>query len=276
MPSSNPPIPAATATDGPGHCLVEPETGRLVAVDSQVAAWLGVQSNDLGKAFLGELVPSLSMPSLSSQLTGNSPEQLTRETSVNCGKPTPLQAEVALTPLIGFAQKLFLVTIRPLDWEPGEPLHLDALTGLPDRRELANQRSRWRRIQPEQPIPHAVLFIDLDGFKAINDCHGHALGDRVLVSLASRWQECIREDDLLVRYGGDEFVILLAGICEEKEVQPIVERLVDATAEPIELDNLQLKVSATIGVALADDTTVDLDQLLAEADRAMYERKRRR
>lgn len=151
----------------------------------------------------------------------------------------------------------------------------DAVTCLPDRRALELQRVRWQRETPAKQVPHALLFMDLDNFKKVNDSHGHATGDKVLAVLAKRWQKSLRGRDLIVRYGGDEFVVLLAGICSAKEVQPVIERLLSATAEPIDVDGRMLIVSATIGLALADDVMVSLDELLSAADHAMYAAKGR-
>ncbi|MCA9230911.1 MAG: GGDEF domain-containing protein [Planctomycetales bacterium] len=122
--------------------------------------------------------------------------------------------------------------------------------------------------EPDKSIPHAVLFIDLDE-------HGHAFGDRVLVALAARWQQCFRSEDLIARYGGDEFVVLLAEILNEQELQPIVARLTSTTSEPIIIDGVRLTVTAAIGVAMAGDTSVELNKPLAEADRDMYASKRK-
>ncbi len=257
-----------------GNCLVEPETGRLLAVDLQVAGWLGVDTESPDSCFLTRLLPALADEPWSSQWAVAGHERHTFETLAVRSDRTEFRAEVRISTLFGPEKNRLLVSIWPLNVPPALAPYRDPLTHLPDRRELATRRMQWQNQSSGKSVPHAVLFMDLDGFKQINDRHGHAVGDRVLTALASRWQRGVREEDLLVRYGGDEFVVLLAGIRSREEVEPILARLVAATAKPIEVDNLKLNVSVTIGVALADDTSADLDQLLAEADRAMYALKR--
>ena len=152
--------------------------------------------------------------------------------------------------------------------------HFDALTNLPNR-VLLSDRMRQAMAQTQRRGEMlAMACIDLDGFKHINDLHGHEVGDQVLVALAQRMKPMLREGDSLARLGGDEFAAVLVDLETLADSVPMLTRLLDAAAQPLELGELTLVVSASIGVTFypqAED--VDADQLLRQADQAMYQAK---
>ncbi|GGY61015.1 hypothetical protein GCM10011613_00440 [Cellvibrio zantedeschiae] len=148
--------------------------------------------------------------------------------------------------------------------------HYDALTHLPNRVLLADRLYQAMAHTQRSEQIMAVAFLDLDGFKAVNDQYGHAIGDRLLVSLAQRMKSTLREGDTLARIGGDEFVIVLTDLHHTSECEPLLQRLLGAAAEPVQLDDLSLEVSASIGVTLYPQDGSDADQLLRHADQAMY------
>jgi diguanylate cyclase (GGDEF)-like protein/PAS domain S-box-containing protein len=152
--------------------------------------------------------------------------------------------------------------------------HFDALTGLPNRVLLADRLRQAMVQSARRKQPLGIAYIDLDGFKAINDTHGHDMGDRFLIAIAQRMKTALRETDTLARLGGDEFVAILVDLTEPESIRPLLERLLNSAAEPIHLDQNVLRVSASIGVTLypqSDD--VDADQMLRQADQAMYQAK---
>ena len=113
----------------------------------------------------------------------------------------------------------------------------------------------------------AVVYLDLDGFKAVNDTHGHGVGDELLVALAHRMKDILREGDTLARIGGDEFVAVLVDLADVQDSLVLVDRLLEVASHPAVLDDVTLKVTASMGVSFypqADDT--DADQLLRQAD----------
>jgi diguanylate cyclase (GGDEF)-like protein len=121
-----------------------------------------------------------------------------------------------------------------------------------------------------------VLFCDLDGFKQVNDSHGHASGDLVLAEVARRIRAAVRADDVVARVGGDEFVVVSVGVSNH-ELHAMADRVLEAIAEPIEVEGTRASVSTSIGVGRADlghvTTTDDVDALVDVADQAMYRAK---
>jgi diguanylate cyclase (GGDEF)-like protein len=152
--------------------------------------------------------------------------------------------------------------------------HYDALTNLPNRVLLAD-RLKQAMLQAQRRAQRlAVVFLDLDGFKAVNDLHGHEAGDHLLTALAVRMKAALREGDTLARIGGDEFVAVLVDLVDAQASLPVLERLLAAAREPVHWDNEVLKVSASLGVTLyPQDEELDADQLQRQADQAMYQAK---
>ena len=154
----------------------------------------------------------------------------------------------------------------------------DPLTGLLNRQafvEAVEQAIAERRTS-EPGADVVVLFVDLDGFKAVNDADGHEAGDQVLAAIGGRLGEALGDHDLLARHGGDEFTVLLAGSPGPEAVDGVVASLVGRIADPVTLPHGTAQVGASVGVARAPAALADVDALLRDADRAMYGQKRRR
>jgi len=148
--------------------------------------------------------------------------------------------------------------------------HFDALTGVPNRVLLADRLAQALARTKRDKGMVAVCYLDLDGFKPINDNYGHEAGDKVLVEVARRIKKVIREDDTVARLGGDEFVVLLVGLQVPEECVGSLRRLLETINRPIEIDGKSLTVSASIGVSLYPEDQQDPDTLLRHADQAMY------
>ncbi|MDI1310063.1 MAG: EAL domain-containing protein [Methylotenera sp.] len=148
--------------------------------------------------------------------------------------------------------------------------HYDALTNLPNRVLLADRLSQAMVQCQRHQQSLAVAFLDLDGFKEVNDAHGHNVGDELLITLSQRMKEALREDDTLARIGGDEFVAVLPDLAKVEDCQPVLDRLLQVAADPVTVGEIELKVTASIGVAIYPQDHVDADHLLRHADQAMY------
>jgi diguanylate cyclase (GGDEF)-like protein len=147
--------------------------------------------------------------------------------------------------------------------------HYDALTDLPNR-ALFSKRLEHELERTNGGEQLAVLYIDIDEFKSVNDSLGHPAGDELLKAVASRLRSCVRDTDFVARLGGDEFAIVQAGIKQRSDVEELVKRIYEAIREPYECLGHQVATDASVGIALAPDDGTDLDQLLKSADLAMY------
>jgi diguanylate cyclase (GGDEF)-like protein/PAS domain S-box-containing protein len=152
--------------------------------------------------------------------------------------------------------------------------HFDSLTGLPNRMLLADRLRQGMLRSKRGNLQLAAVYIDLDGFKAINDHYGHAAGDQLLRALAHRMKHCLRESDTIARLGGDEFVAVLVDLPTIQSGTPLILRLLDSAGQPVDFNGNQLRVTSSIGVAYYTSTDeTDADQLLRQADQAMYQAK---
>jgi len=151
--------------------------------------------------------------------------------------------------------------------------HYDALTGIPNRVLLAD-RLEQAIAQSQRHKRHlAVVYLDLDGFKEVNDLHGHETGDLLLIAIAQRLRDTLREGDTLARLGGDEFVAVLTDLGEHEEWAGILSRMQQAAATPVKIRQHTLQLSASLGVTLYPENGSDADTLLRHADQAMYQAK---
>lgn len=178
---------------------------------------------------------------------------------------------------LGVFQQSTQDLLRELQQRQEEVVYLanhDQLTGLPlmrlarDRFEVASHRAL------RQGMKLAVLFIDLDGFKAVNDGYGHESGDDVLRLLAQRISQAIRAEDTVARIGGDEFLVLLGDVSTAELIQARGEALLHSLSQPVVVAGRSFRLTASIGVALFPDHGSDLDALRGLADAAMYQAKR--
>ena len=149
----------------------------------------------------------------------------------------------------------------------------DSLTGLPNRALFTEHLERSLARERRSGSQMAVLFLDLDRFKMVNDSLGHAAGDALLVAVGNRLVRCLRASDVAARLGGDEFAVLAEDAGDEKDAHALAERILDALREPIVVHGYELTVSASVGVAMSGNGESDAGALLRNADLAMYRAK---
>ena len=149
----------------------------------------------------------------------------------------------------------------------------DFLTGLPNRMLLNDRVNQAIALAPRHWKKVAVLFLDLDGFKHINDSLGHPIGDKLLQSIAKRLVDCVRGSDTVSRQGGDEFVVLLSEVEQSEDAAITARRMLQAVAEAHSIDQHDLHVTTSIGVSIYPDDGLDAETLIKNADTAMYQAK---
>ena len=152
--------------------------------------------------------------------------------------------------------------------------HYDMLTNLPNRALFTDRMEQAMAQASRRGKQISVVYIDLDGFKEVNDTYGHKVGDQLLILLSERMNKLLRKGDTLSRVGGDEFIALLIDVSDKTSVISFLTRLLEVTSEPVPIDDLRLKVSASIGVTFyPQNEELDMDQIIKQADQAMYQAK---
>ena len=150
----------------------------------------------------------------------------------------------------------------------------DVLTPALNRRGFVAAMQQTMAYCIRYDAPAVLLYLDLDGFKPVNDKHGHQAGDALLREVARRLDVCIQPGDDAFRIGGDEFVVLLSRVRQRSDVSEVARRLLVSLSEPYVLDTATVSIGASIGIAFAESSNADLDYLASTADAALYDAKR--
>jgi diguanylate cyclase (GGDEF)-like protein/PAS domain S-box-containing protein len=247
---------AAMLQTTPERCLGWGWADHLIAQDreSSLAEWVRIAAQ--GKVFRGEA-------------------KMQRSDGTEIWVVGQLQPERdADGKVIGYVGSLTDITEQKaqqgLIWEQA---HMDALTGLPNRRLFMDRLEQELRQSVRQDTGLALIYIDLDKFKEVNDTLGHAVGDRLLVAAANRIQECIRASDTTARLGGDEFTVILSALASPRHVDAVAQKLVEALRAPFQLDGDTVFVSGSIGITLFPEDGRTVLDLMKHADQAMYRAK---
>lgn len=199
-----------------------------------------------------------------------------------------LQATVATAVVFAVALAVGLLTRRILVLSERERLaslqhaqqveflaYNDSLTGLPNRAHFNTALTQCLAENKAEGTPFALMFLDLDGFKNVNDEMGHQAGDTLLVQVAKRLKQCVRGNDLVARLGGDEFVVILGDKPQHAEIAEVGRRIIDKLSRPYSLDGRHATVTASLGVAVYPDNGEDEESMTRAADHAMYAAKSR-
>ena len=274
------------------ECQIERRTNELnLVIESAYDAYISIDSQGVildwnraaelmfgwpRKAVLARPVTQLLFPNGLPTESDQAP--ITYTARCHDGRELPVEVRIKTLIIDGRERRsLFIHDIterQQLERLRDQQAREDVLTKLPNRRaldeRLPDAMARTRRTQK----PLAVLFMDLDGFKAINDTHGHAMGDELLRVMAKRLVETVRETDYIARWAGDEFVLLLEG-SESMAIEPLANKLIQVIEEPFAAGNAALNISASIGVVMYMPTSAETaNELLKRADVAMYDAKR--
>jgi diguanylate cyclase (GGDEF)-like protein/PAS domain S-box-containing protein len=252
--------------------------GRVATANAAVARMFGCPPEALAGRHMLELFPQLSGYRPLERFPGGGDRLEGRARRVD-GSGFPV--ELSLRPTVVEDQRLLIAIVRDITAAKAQERRLrhqavhDALTGLPNRLLLKDRLSQALRAAARAGQPLALLLLDLDRFKEINDTLGHHVGDLLLVQFAGRLQECIRESDTIARLGGDEFAILLPASSDVQRAWSVARRIVRAVRQPFEvLGGLRLEVGVSIGIALFPEHAAEQARLLQCADVAMYAAKK--
>ena len=151
--------------------------------------------------------------------------------------------------------------------------HYDILTGLPNRIFFYNKFAHAIAFAKREKTRMALLFLDIDGFKEVNDIYGHNIGDMVLQSIAERLRFCIRESDIIARIGGDEMTVILSKIIEREDAALVARKIIDSINPEFRIENVSCSIGVSVGISIYPDDGKETETLLKKADIAMYQVK---
>ncbi|MEW8561666.1 MAG: hypothetical protein B6D72_17600 [gamma proteobacterium symbiont of Ctena orbiculata] len=255
---------------------IDPETGLILTANRAAVEYYGYTMNQLLRMHISDI------NTLSSEEVANEMEKAKNEERNHfifrhaLASGEVRDVEVHSGPFIWNGKQVLYSIVHDItDRKKAEAelehiAHYDSLTGLPNRRLKTDRLRQAIAYSKRNGTSVGVCYLDLDGFKPINDRFGHDYGDKILVEVARRLQTVLREEDTVSRIGGDEFVLILTNLTNLDECILILDRVLDVIAEPIQLDDTALVVSASIGITHYPEDDVDADILLRHADQAMY------
>jgi diguanylate cyclase (GGDEF)-like protein/PAS domain S-box-containing protein len=266
---------------GEAACLVDASTWRIEFVNSPLAQLTGIAVESIVGRRLFELAPELQDAAVRVQLIElaagkrESARIDFRDLADHNGSPfVELRVRrVATQSGVWLAMLLETESAGAVD-ESSRREGIDPLTGLADRGVILDKLSRIIHGDRLEDRRCAVLFIDVDGFKQVNDVYGHLVGDGVLGEVARRLKGCLRARDCVARFGGDEFLVLLERIGGRGEIDAVVRRVQAAFARPIVLPQGEVTLGVSVGAARAGEDGNTPEALIDAADRAMYAAKR--
>ena len=261
-----------------GGIIVVDTHGRIRVANAAAAKLLGYSLNDIRGEDLRELLGVGALPSTNSEsfvrraVSRNKPSSWMRKDG------STIELSVSATALRNGGERVgVLYAISDLsDRRRAEQNEFDAthdsLTRLPNRTRFAQAFADMRNLVDDGDRVVGVFFLDLDGFKAVNDLHGHPTGDALLQLVASRLRNAVRGDDTIIRYGGDEFVLLL-NLAQIADGGIVADKLLRVIGEPFAIDERRVSISASIGAAFHPRDGDEIEALIAIADSAMYNAK---
>lgn len=265
-----------------GYALFEAHTGELLDVNPALCDLLGYDREDMLRLTPRDVLPDPDFRKLLQEQRrwGNTPHHRF-ELGIRRADGARITAEISVSSIAdqdGRVSSIFAlvsdITARKLSEE--RVLYLafyDTLTALPNRFLFAEHMEQALRQHQRRGDKLALMFIDLDDFKQVNDTLGHDAGDELLRIVAKRLIACVRASDTVSRQGGDEFMVLLANLADEADASQVAEKMLAALAEPVRLNGSDVVVSASIGIALCPQHGASAATLRRHADIAMYQAK---
>ena len=273
-----------------GMLLVDPATLRVIDANPALVRSVGIPLEELRAMPIGAIFGSaegLGSDSLTTQLS-ESPSRLLVEAAQHCRSGRQLYVEISGHRLGLSGRSLFALSTRDItlrrkvqaqQLERQQYLnhlaHHDQLTGLPNRLYLAAHLPKAIEDTRRVTGTLAVLFLDLDRFKHINDSRGHDTGDRLLQEVARRIRASVRDEDMVVRMGGDEFIVVLRNVTAAAQISETAARLAETLNAPVMIDGRPLVATASIGVSVYPRDGMTMGELLRQSDTAMYQAKDR-